>query len=95
MDAGWLSLPYMRSQYLNKVQQLELLQAVENPDHPSKASQKLAAECWTMRRDAYRILAKAVGEQFDAAIERESLPFGWSLEQLTDAILREWLLREE
>jgi hypothetical protein len=95
MDADWLSLPYMRSQYLNKVQQLELLQAVEHPGHPSKASQKLANECWIMRRDAYRILAKAVGEQFDAAVERESLPFGWSLEQLTDAILREWLLREE
>lgn len=95
MNADWLSLPYMRSQYLNKVQQLELLQAVENPDHPSKASQKLAAECWTMRRDAYKILASAIGEQQDAVIERESLPFGWSLEQLTSDILREWLLRNQ
>ena len=90
MNTDWLSLPYLRSQYLGKVQQLEMLQAVEN--QPSKAQQKLAEECWEMRKGAYRILAKSVGEQFDAAIERESLPFGWSLEQLTSDILRDWLL---
>jgi hypothetical protein len=95
MDADWLSLPYMRSHYLSTVQELELLQAVEPRDNPSRAQQKLAGECWTMRRDAYRILAKAVGEQFDAAIEREAAPFGWSMEQLTSDILREWLLRDE
>jgi len=92
VNTDWLSLPYLRSQYLGKVQQLELLQAVENPDNPSRAQQKLTEECWEMRKNAYRILAKSVGEQFDAAIERESLPFGWSLEQLTSDILRDWLL---
>lgn len=92
MDADWLSLPYMRNQYLNKVQQLEYLQAVENPDNPSSAQKQLAAECWTYRRNAYKILARAVGKQFDVAIERESLPFGWTLEHLTSDILREWLL---
>ena len=94
MDADWLSLPYMRSQYLNKVQQLELIAAVENPDNPSTAQKTLAGECWIMRRDAFRILAKAIGEQHDAAIERESRPFGWTMEHLTSDILREWLLRD-
>ncbi len=93
MNADWLSLPSMRAHYLGTVQQLELLQAVESK--PSKAQEKLAAECWSMRRDAYRILAKAVGEQPGAAVERESLPFGWSLEQLTSGILREWLLHDD
>lgn len=95
MNADWLSLPYMRSQYLSTVQQLELLQTVENPDNPSKVQLKLAADCWVMRRNAYRILAKSVGEEPGAAVEREAASFGWSMEQLTSDILREWLLREE
>lgn len=94
MNTDWLSLPSMRAHYLSTVQQLEMLQAVENPDVPSTAQAKLASDCWVMRRNAYRILAKAIGNMPDAAVERESAPFGWSMEQLTSDILREWLLQD-
>lgn len=90
MNSDWLALPYMRAQYQKSMQQYEMLQMVETV--PSAAQDRLKSELWTIKLNVYRILAKAVGTEPDEAVEREAAPFGWSLEQLTSEILREWLL---
>ena len=83
----WLSLPSLRDKYQSKVQQLEMLKEIE--PNQSMAQKQLYADCWEIRKAAYRILVK----EMDAggAIEQEALPFNWSVAQLSDTILRDWL----
>lgn len=83
----WLTLPRLRDQYLRAADKLELLKEIEPSQ--SKAQKQLYAECWEIRRKVYPILVKARDEGRD--IEAEAIPFNWSVAQIDDPILRDWL----
>jgi hypothetical protein len=56
---------------------------------------KLEADCWVTRRDAYRLLVKIRdlgGDEF--FIRRKAFNFGWQLGQIDSMRVREWLCKD-
>ena len=86
-DATWLSLPQMRDKYCYLLDRIEMYKSVKID------TRTLEAECWETRREAYRILVKAKDDGNDVSVAANT--FGWSLRQLDDQVLRDWLCKSE
>jgi len=60
----------------------------------SDERKQVEAECWKIRAEAFRVLVKARDSGYDeGSLEAEAEAFSWSLEQLDNEALREWLLQ--
>ena len=87
----YLRLPGIRDDYLRKVSKLAILQEA---DLAQDVQKQLKAECWTLRKDAFKILVKAMDAGIDiSSVKAEARPFRWSLAQLENEPLRSWLCK--
>ena len=79
--------------YLTKSSRLEILRYIgmENSEVAS-----LGWDCWTLRKDAYRALAKIYDNGGDEDFLRFwAGKFGWDYGQLSKPSLREWLCKDQ
>lgn len=78
--------------YLTKSSRLEILQLI-GQESPEVAS--LGWDCWALRKDAYRTLAKIYDNGGDEGFLRFwAGKFGWAYEQLSKESIRGWLCKE-
>lgn len=80
---NWFSLPLMRDRYCFLLDQIEMGNVI------GFSTKNLEAECWQIRKESYKILAKLRDE--GQLVKSAAAVFGWSLEQLDSEVLREWL----
>lgn len=79
--------------YLTKSSRLEILQYI---GRDSQEVASLGWECWTLRKDAYRTLAKIYDNNGDEDFIRFwAGKFGWGYDQLSKKSLREWLCKND
>lgn len=84
---NWFSLPLMRDRYCSLLDQIEMGSVI------GFSTKSLEAECWQIRKESYKILAKLRDE--GQLVKSAAAVFGWSLEQLDSEVLREWLCKSE
>ena len=87
MNTTWFSLPLMRDRYCFLLDQIEMGNVI------GFSTKNLEAECWQIRKESYRILAKLRDE--GQLVKSAAAAFGWSLEQLDSEVLRDWLCKSE
>ncbi len=78
-------------EYLVKSSRLEILQylGLGNPE-----AESLGWDCWTLRKDAYRTLAKVYDGGGDEGFLRFwAEKFGWRFDQLGSPSIRDWLYK--
>lgn len=87
MNTTWFSLPLMRDRYCFLLDQIEMGNVI------GFSTKSLEAECWQIRKESYKILAKLRDE--GQLVKSAAAAFGWSLEQLDSEVLRDWLCKSE
>lgn len=87
MSNTWFSLPLMRDRYCFLLDQIEMGNVI------GFSTKNLEAECWQIRKESYKILAKLRDE--GQLVKSAAATFGWSLEQLDSEVLRDWLCKAE
>lgn len=90
MTDEWLHLPDLHDRYLHVLDKLGMFQLTGIDASERKQAE---AECWKIRTDAFRILVKArdAGHE-ENSLDAEAGAFSWSVDQLDNEALREWLL---
>jgi hypothetical protein len=79
--------------YLTKSSRLEILQFIGQEGAEVAG---LGQDCWELRKDAYRALAKIYDANGDEGFIRFwAEKFGWSFEQLSKQSLRTWLCKDD
>lgn len=85
MDTSWFTLPEMRDKYCALLDRIEVYKSI------GINSKAVEAECWEVRKQAYRILVKTKDEGHDVLVAANT--FGWTEKQLDDQTLRDWLCK--
>jgi hypothetical protein len=83
----YLRLPALRERYDAAAGKLELLYRSEKT--VTDAQKNLQADCWEIRKEAFRVLVKAHDAGFP--VLAEATAFGWETGQLENPALRDWL----
>jgi hypothetical protein len=90
MTDAWLQIPGLHDKYLKTLDRLGLFQLTGVHNDERKLAE---SECWKIRAEAFRILVAAKNSGYDEeSLEAEAGAFSWSLEQLDNEALREWLV---